>query len=154
MVRWQWGVMQKTNTPAIENFAFVYKFFEKKHWECKRGIRHVVFVLPILQTRVCSAQSNYSSSQSHRNTCTPTTTHYPTTTSNFHQMMQTLGHMILSSFLRRLRGFEKSSLLQAGRLHAAAEVQQCGGRGPTRVPGLHQPKDQPDILPQRHRWVL
>jgi hypothetical protein len=28
-----------------------------------------------------------------------------------------------------LRGFKKSSLLQAGRLHAAAEVQQRGGRG-------------------------
>ncbi len=50
-----------------------------------------------------------------------------------------------------LRGFEKSSLLQARGLHAAAEVQQRGGRGPTGVPGLNQPQDQPDILPQRHR---
>jgi hypothetical protein len=65
-----------------------------------------------------------------------------------------LAFALVSSFLfvsNTLRGFKKSSLIQARGLHAAAEVQQRGGRGATGVPGLNQPQDQPDILPQRHR---
>jgi hypothetical protein len=73
--------------------------------------------------------------------------------------MQTLGHIeqlskstsLCNGLFLNLGGFKKSSLLQARGLHAAAEVQQCGGRGATGVPGLNQSQDQPDILPQRHR---